>query len=83
MRLKSIAAAVCAALTIAAASSWVTAQIVAVQPVPPKIMTGADIGFRVEGLRGGVPVGTLVVKVNGEWVPAEMVTPNPRSLSTR
>jgi hypothetical protein len=83
MSLKSIAAAVCAALTIAAATAFVTAQVVAVQPVPPRVMTGADVGFRVEGIRGNIPVGTLVVKVNGEWVAAEIVTPNPRSLSTR
>ena len=83
MRLKAVAAAVSAALLIVAATAWVTAQAVVVNKVAPKVMTGADIGFRVEGLRGDTPVGTLVVKVNGEWVEAEIVTPNPRSLSTR
>ena len=83
MRLKAVAAAVFAVLLIVAGTAWVTAQSVVVNKVPPKVMTGADIGFRVEGLRGDTPVGTLVVKVNGEWVEAEIVVPNPRSLSTR
>ena len=83
MRLKAVAAAVFAVLSIVAATAWVTAQAVAVNKVPPKVMTGADVGFRVEGLRGATPVGTLVIKVNGEWVEAEIVPPNPRSLSTR
>ena len=83
MRMKAVAAAVFAALLIVAATAWVTAQAVAVNKVPPKVMTGADVGFRVEGLRGDTPVGTLVIKVNGEWVEAEIVPPNPRALSTR
>ena len=37
----------------------------------PTILSGNDIGFRVErGDRKSV-AGTLVVRVNGEWVPAE------------
>jgi hypothetical protein len=65
MRLRYIIATVIAVLALTA---WITAQELAVTPVPPKVMTGSDLGFRVEGLRGGTPVGTFVVKVNGEWV---------------
>jgi hypothetical protein len=43
-------------------------------------MTGSDVGFRVEGIRGGTPVGTLVVKVNGEWVEADLEKVGTRSL---
>lgn len=82
MRLKPVAAAVFAVLLTVAATAWVTAQAVRVTKVPPKVMTGSDVGFRVEGIRGDTPVGTLVVKVNGEWVEAEIAIPNPRSLST-
>ena len=81
--MKAVAAVVFVVLSIVAATAWVTAQAVAINKVPPKVMTGADIGFRVGGLRGDTPVGTLVVKVNGEWVEAEIVMSNPRSLSTR
>ncbi len=81
MRLKSVAAAVFATLLIVAATAWVTAQALAVKPVPHTVLTGADVGFRVEGIRGGnTPVGTLVVKVNGEWVEAGISTFAPRSL---
>lgn len=54
------------------AAAWAGAQVVAVNPVTPTVMTGGDVGFRVEGLRGSTPVGTLVVKVNGQWVAAEI-----------
>src|SRR5215207_9842423 len=53
---------------------WATAQMVAIKPVPPRVMTGADVGFRVEGLRGNTPVGRIVVRVNGDWVEAELTT---------
>jgi hypothetical protein len=43
--------------------------------VAPRVISGSDLGFRVEGIRGGkVPVGTLVVRINGEWVEADTLT---------
>jgi len=40
-------------------------------PTEPKIVSGPDVGFRVEGVgRKGEPVGRLVLRVNGEWVEA-------------
>jgi len=83
MRLKSIVAAVFAVVTIAAATVWVTAQSFAVTKVTPFEITGADLGFRVQGLRGNTPVGVLVVKVRGEWVEAEIGMPSSRSLTLR
>jgi len=40
------------------------------QAPPPaaRIVSGPDIGFRVEGSRDGRAVGTLVVRINGQWV---------------
>jgi hypothetical protein len=35
------------------------------------IISGSDIGFRVDRYRGRTPVGTLVVRVNGQWVEPE------------
>jgi hypothetical protein len=32
------------------------------------VLSGGDIGFRVEYFEGKRPVGTLVVRVNGQWV---------------
>jgi hypothetical protein len=80
MRLKHVAAAVFALLSVVAATAWVTAQALAVTPVAPKIMTGSDVGFRVEGLRGNTPVGKIVVKVNGEWVEADIAGIGTKSL---
>ena len=35
----------------------------------PRILSGEDIGFRVEGMDlSGKPMGTLVIRVNGKWV---------------
>lgn len=47
---------------------------VATQPVPPKVLSGADVGFRVEGIdhKNGAVVGHLVVNVNGKWVEAQV-----------
>jgi hypothetical protein len=41
-------------------------------PVDPNILSGPDIGFRLEGrTRGGGVLGTLMVRLNtGEWVEA-------------
>jgi hypothetical protein len=80
MTFKPVAAAIFAILVTIVATAWVTAQVVAVKPVPPKVMTGTDVGFRVEGIRGSTPVGTLVVKVNGEWVEADLERVGTRSL---
>ncbi len=43
----------------------------AAHPVTPKVLSGGDIGFRVESVRGETPVGRLVVKVNEKWVDIE------------
>jgi hypothetical protein len=73
MRLKHVAAAVFAILVIVAATAWLTAQALVVNPVTPVVIMGPDVGFRVEGVRGGsTPVGKLVVKVGGTWVEAEL-----------
>ena len=41
---------------------------VAPTPIPPRVLAGADVGFRVEGMKGATPTGNLVVRINGEWV---------------
>ena len=33
-----------------------------------KIVSGNDLGFRIDSERGGVPSGRFVVRVNGSWV---------------
>ena len=38
----------------------------------PRIISGADIGIRVEGERNGVLVGPLVVRVDGKWIEVQV-----------
>jgi hypothetical protein len=51
---------------VALIASVVTAQVTR---TPARVVTGGDLGFRVEGTdTQGRPVGSVVIKVNGEWV---------------
>ena len=62
-------------------AGWVAAQQ---QPQTPMIITGGDVGFRVDQQRTrnmGRLAGAWVVRVNGQWV--EPDTSGPRSLSTQ
>jgi hypothetical protein len=43
-----------------------------IYPVPPTVVSGPDFGFRIEGEQNGVPVGLLVVKIDGKWVQARI-----------
>ena len=40
------------------------------RPGQPRVVSGGDVGFRVEGtdLRTGNPTGVWVIKVNGVWM---------------
>jgi len=59
---------------VSAATTWAASQLVVVDPVTPRVIE--DVGFRVEGLRGGsTPVGTIVVRIEGQWVEAEVKLP--------
>jgi hypothetical protein len=44
------------------------AQVRGTVPVAPVVLSGADLGFRVEGRRENSVVGRFVVRVNGHWV---------------
>ena len=69
---------------IACAAAWSYAQSLQVTPVTPTVVSGADFGFRVEGNRAGTPVGTLVIKMNGQWVEAEVgAVGRPKRISGR
>jgi hypothetical protein len=60
-------------ILVAVSAVWATAQSVRVERVPPRVIAGENVGFRVEGLRGGsTPVGRIVVMIEGQWVEAEV-----------
>jgi hypothetical protein len=41
-------------------------------PVQHPVISGADLGFRVESMDGNKPVGRLVVRRDGQWVSVEL-----------
>jgi hypothetical protein len=54
-------------------ASLVAVGVWAQSPPQPeqKVISGNDLGYRVERIdRTGKPVGTLVVRINGQWVEA-------------
>jgi hypothetical protein len=36
--------------------------------VGPTVVSGSDVGFRIERTQDGIPVGKVVVRVDGRWV---------------
>jgi hypothetical protein len=49
--------------------SMTTFAIAQTRPLPPRVLSGNDIGFRVEGVDPkGKPIGTLMVRFNGDWI---------------
>lgn len=62
----------------------VSAQLLQDRPVqPPIVLSGSDVGFRVEGQRGDAVTGTLVVRVDGKWIDAQLTGRGPMKLSAR
>ena len=65
------------------AAVWISAQVTrppsatALEPmdlVAPTMISGSDLGFRIESNKDNVPVGKLVVRINGRWVDAQLGT---------
>jgi hypothetical protein len=38
----------------------------------PRIVSGPDLGFRIEADQKGTPIGKLVIRVDGEWIEARV-----------
>ena len=66
LRLAMVGAFVVVLLGLA---TWSRAQaVIAPRPiVPPVVLAGPDVGFRMTGAKGDTPVGQLVIRVKGEW----------------
>ena len=69
-----------ASLAAVGVAAQVSAQAPSFRPLPePKILSGADVGFRVEGMYGNVPAGVIVLRVENQWVEARIGgSPGPR-----
>jgi Iap family predicted aminopeptidase len=69
---------------VAVAAAVTAAQALEYRALPePRVMTGGDVGFKVEGLYGNMPAGSIVIRVNGEWIEARVGTPSTPGLGTR
>jgi hypothetical protein len=79
---KRIVLAVIWAASLVAVGAWVQAETLQNPSTNPVIVSGSDLGFRIEGRRGNTPIGTLVVRINGQWVPAESAA-GPKALTAR
>ena len=72
--LQRIGLIVICAVSLLAAGVWAHAQAPIVPPPQSQTLTvisGSDLGFRIDGRKGTTPIGTLVVRVNGQWVEPE------------
>ncbi len=70
------ASLVVTALLASAATAVATATLqLPPDPRTPRILTGPDVGFRLDGTdpRNGRPTGTLMVRINGQWVETSAV----------
>jgi hypothetical protein len=63
------------------ASAGGSAVAAAGQSKEPRVLSGPDLGFRVEGIaKDGAPIGAIVVRVDGKWVSPQF-QPGLRRLS--
>jgi hypothetical protein len=60
-------------LSLVAVVTIVNAQVYRMNPLAePRILSGPDFGIRIEAEQNGKPVGRLVVRIDGEWVEAQL-----------
>jgi len=67
--LNRILVVVLLASALAGVGVWAQTQIP--QPQTPTIVSGNDLGFRIDGRKNGKPTGALVVRINGQWIETE------------
>ena len=67
-RFKRIGLILIWAASLVFAGQWGQSQTVSKSPATPAIITGNDFGFRVDERIGDVIAGTIVVRVDGEWL---------------
>ena len=65
----------CGAILTAGAARILGAGAPQAIPRPGDVITGHDLGFRVERIGDGQVTGTFVVRVNGEWAEADLPKP--------
>ncbi len=70
--------------SLLAVGTLASGQFLGFQPLPePFIVSGDDIGFRVEGSLGDTPAGTLVIRRNGVWIEPQAAPPELSNIDHR
>lgn len=67
------------AASILLVSQWGHSQEPQRLPLPGTVLSGNDIGFRLDGVRGNSVMGTFMVRIDGQWM-AISSTPTARPL---
>ena len=68
-------------LSLLVATTWTRAQTRRWTPLTePVVVSGTDIGFRIDWMNGRTPVGEIVVRLNGQWIDARVGAPSDRQL---
>jgi hypothetical protein len=70
-------------LSLLVVKSVVSAQAYAINPVTPRVLSGPDFGFRIDGEQNGVPVGMPVVRVDGRWIEVKVGSGQPHWLQSQ
>jgi hypothetical protein len=70
------------ALSLIIVGVFAHAQSPAQRGASPTIISGRDLGFRVQRQENNRVTGTLLVRINGEWVTAEPA-PGAKALSLK
>lgn len=65
-------------LSLFAVTSLVRAQVYAINPLPPRVLSGPDFGIRIEGEQNGQPIGVPVVRINDKWVEIKFGSPQTK-----
>jgi hypothetical protein len=60
------------ALSLVAVASIAAQAPETIPSVAPIVVSGDDVGFRIEGHRGQTPVGKIVVRIDGQWIEAAL-----------
>ena len=80
----ALAAFLFAAMTV---GNGVHAQVQVPPPLAPgprpTVLSGSDVGFRVDRWKGDLPVGRWVVRVDGRWIEPEASWGGVQRLTTR
>jgi hypothetical protein len=77
-----IAVIVVAVVVLTGGAFWARAQVQPPTVPAPTIVSGADIGFRVDRWEGDTPIGRWVIRKDGKWVEPR-TTMGTRRLTSR